>query len=246
MAVYVGAPEQPVKVAIDTAFSDFWVSPNCSNIDNDILVKQCESYGRYDPAKSSNSRNLGKFNNVAYSYDSMVNYTSFTDDITLTTGVVITGAEFGVANNSKGLLSGILGLGFGESSGNTDHHNFIDQLASQKITNSKAFSLAIGNGTEDDGAVIIFGGVDTKKFSGKLQATDILKIQSPSTLARYWIQMTAISVTQANGSSKSYPGGNIPVRLEIRDSLSYCLSTLLMLWRVILAQYGTLPLGLTW
>lgn len=125
---------------------------------------------------------------VYYSDGNSINLTFYVDTITLSTGHYVGEVQFGVADYTD-YDNGVLGLGFGESSGNTDYRNFIEQLASQEITNSKAFSLALGNLSAVDSGIIIFGGVDTKKFSGSLSANEIVPRDS-----NYAITMESVGV----------------------------------------------------
>lgn len=50
---------------------------------------------------------------------------------------------------------------------NLEYDNLIDVLYEQGVTNSRAFSVALGS-KDGSGGTVIFGGVDTKKFSGNL------------------------------------------------------------------------------
>lgn len=80
-------------------------------------------------------------------------------------------------------FSGILGIGHGENM-TIRYKNVIDQLADQGVTHTKAFSLALGSKSEQEG-VIIFGGLDTSKFTGTLQAQPILPaINAPDGVPR--------------------------------------------------------------
>lgn len=69
-------------------------------------------------------------------------------------------------------FAGILGIGHGENV-TIRYKNMIDQLADQGVTSTKAFSLALGSKSEQQG-VIIFGGLDTSKFTGTLQTQPII------------------------------------------------------------------------
>jgi hypothetical protein len=51
--------------------------------------------------------------------------------------------------------------------------SIIDELVAQGISQTKAFSLALGTDGINEGS-LIFGGVDTKKFSGALQKVPIV------------------------------------------------------------------------
>jgi hypothetical protein len=80
-------------------------------------------------------------------------------------------------------FAGILGIGHGENV-TIRYKNMVDQLASQGVTNTKAFSLALGSKDEQEG-VIIFGGLDTSKFTGALQTQPIIPaINAPDGVPR--------------------------------------------------------------
>ncbi len=134
-------------------------------------------------------------------------------------GISLKNVQFGMANDSVELNEGILGLGYGQGT-NLHYDNFVDQLALQKATNSKAFSIALGSVDATNGGVIIFGGVDTKKFTGNLVSNTILGPQGKGEVNRYWIQMTSVALA-TSGTSKTYAGGNMPVVLDSGSSLSY-------------------------
>jgi hypothetical protein len=131
----------------------------------------------------------------------------------------MTGVQFGVAVASQELNEGILGLGFGNGK-NLPYNNFVDQIALQKVANNKAFSVALGNENQNNGGVIIFGGMDLKKFSGPLVSNPILPPQGGDAEYRYWIQMTGVGRTMS-GSAKTYTGGAMPIVLDTGSSLSY-------------------------
>jgi len=80
--------------------------------------------------------------------------------------------QFGVATDTVDEFAGILGIGHGENV-TIRYKNMVDQLADQGATNTKAFSLALGSKDEQEGA-IIFGGLDTSKFTGTLQTQPII------------------------------------------------------------------------
>ncbi|KAH8166369.1 hypothetical protein CIB48_g1844 [Xylaria polymorpha] len=181
----IGSPEQQVRVRADLGDYQLWVSAGCL----DDLESECDpQYGTYEPTYSDSSSNQLGTEIVYYSDGNSINLTFYVDTITLSTGHYVGEVQFGVADYTD-YDNGVLGLGFGESSGNTDYRNFIEQLASQEITNSKAFSLALGNLSAVDSGIIIFGGVDTKKFSGSLSANEIVPRDS-----NYAITMESVGV----------------------------------------------------
>ncbi len=52
--------------------------------------------------------------------------------------------QIGVANTTRGMDTGLMGIGLGNTTPATNYPNIIDQLALQNITNSRAFSLDLG------------------------------------------------------------------------------------------------------
>jgi hypothetical protein len=100
------------------------------------------------------------------------------------------------------------------------YKNFVDELQAQGATATKAFSLALGSKSEQEG-VVIFGGLDTGKFAGTLQALPIIPAkQSPDGVARYWVQMNSMSITPPSGKSKTYANTSMAVFLDSGSTLT--------------------------
>lgn len=129
------------------------------------------------------------------------------------------GVQFGVATSTKDEFSGILGIGHGEGI-TIEYKNFIDELEEQDITDTKAFSLALGGKEEQEG-VIIFGGLDTGKFSGTLTTLPIIPPgDSPDGVPRYWINMDHISLTPPSGNTKQYDNTTLAVFVDSGATLT--------------------------
>jgi hypothetical protein len=221
----LGTPGQSVKVAIDTGSDELWVNPNCRSANlTEGQVKECNEDGHYVPGDSSTSQKLTASSSIQYG-KGYVELDYYQDSIALPESTInVTKAIFGVATASEDLNEGILGLGWGKNF-NLQYDNFIDLLAEEKVTNSRAFSVALGSVDASNGGVLIFGGVDTKKFTGPLVSNKILGPQGGEQLYRYWIQMTGISLTRSGTSSK-YANSDMPVVLDSGSSLSYLPSSL--------------------
>lgn len=102
----------------------------------------------------------------------------------MTTDAHLKGVQFGVATSTTDEFSGILGLGHGEGVA-LEYKNLIDQLEDQGITDTKAFSLALGGKEEQEG-MIIFGGLDTGKFNDTFATLPIIPPEdSPDGVPRY-------------------------------------------------------------
>ncbi len=207
-------------MAIDTGSDELWVNPTCES--RELIpeqVAECKADGQYSSNSSSSAVAMQQTKFIPYGKGNVtIQYVS--DDIALPgSDIGLKGVQFGTAIKSNELSEGIMGLAYGKGT-NLNYDNFVDQLALQKVTNSKAFSVALGSVDANNGGVVIFGGVDTKKFSGKLVSNKILGPQGQEPINRYWIQMTSVAL-DTSGTSKTYSGGNVPVVLDSGSSLSY-------------------------
>lgn len=193
-------------MAIDTGSDELFVDPNCNDSDfTSSEQSQCEAEGTYDPSTSTSAKKTGETSQIVYG-SGAVDIAYYID----TVGIAgadknLTSLQFGKATASQDLSEGILGLGFGDGV-NLNYSNFVDALQSQGVTNTKAFSVALGT-SDTAGGNIIFGGVDTKKFSGSLAS---LAIASPTKgdIQRYAVSLTGISYSNSSGTSK-YSGSSL-------------------------------------
>lgn len=127
--------------------------------------------------------------------------------------------QFGVATSSVEEFSGILGIGYGQGIA-TNYKNFVDQLSAQNATKVKAFTVALGSKEEQEG-VVIFGGVDTSRFSGRLAKLPIIPAaQSPDGVPRYWINMQSLSLTPPSGETRSFANSTMPVFLDTGSTMT--------------------------
>jgi hypothetical protein len=97
-----------------------------------------------------------------------------TDDFTIG-GATIKNLQMGLANQTTSVI-GVIGIGYDmDEASLTSYPNFIDQIVSQGLINTKAYSLYLDDMEEATGS-IIFGGVDTNKF----MYVEIISPSSPS------------------------------------------------------------------
>ncbi|PKS13340.1 hypothetical protein jhhlp_000111 [Lomentospora prolificans] len=213
-----GTPPQPVFVQLDTGSFELWVNPDCSILpERDIRF--CEAVGSYDAAVSTTAGKFAGNKTLRYGIGA-ANVTYIRDSIGLPgSNAVLKDVQFGVATGTEDQFAGILGIGYGEGI-TTQYKNFIDELADQGVTKTKAFSIGLGSKDDQEG-VIVFGGVDTAKFSGWLAPLPIIPAaQSPDGVPRYWVQMKGITLEAPNKPAKAYPGSNTPVFLDSGATLS--------------------------
>lgn len=221
IALSVGTPGQPIKVAIDTGSDELWVNPDCtSNTLTQSQSQECRQNGQYRPSGSSSARRLSGTNNIPYGKGE-VDIQYYTDNIHLpNSDINLTNVQFGVATQSEDLNEGILGLAYGNGK-NQGYNNFVDALFVQNVTASRAFSIALGSVDANNGGVIIFGGVDTKKFTGKLGTIPILGPQNRERVYRYWANLNSVEMTKNGAGGASLSSTAIPVVVDSGSSLSY-------------------------
>lgn len=237
----IGTPPQQVYVQLDTGSFELWVNPDCSDLSGSADVRFCQAVGHYDSSSSSTATQLAGTKTLRYGIGAAkIQY--FSDDIGLTgTGELLVqvqnvyhnetrktdfgldaklkGIQFGVATETDDEFAGILGIGHGINV-TTSYKNFVDELADQGVTDTKAFSLALGGKEEQEG-VIIFGGLDTGKFTGTLQTLPIIPAEeSPDKVPRYWVNMTSLSLTPPSGAKKEYVSNNMAVFLDSGATLT--------------------------
>ncbi|EFW99931.1 candidapepsin-4 precursor [Grosmannia clavigera kw1407] len=204
-----GTPAQPQFVQLDTGSFELWLNPTCDGLSlSDASF--CEAVGNFNTSNSSTITPLNETKVLQYGIGS-ANISYVRDSIGLPgTTSVLKQVQFGVASSTSDEFAGILGIGFGQGL-TTNYANFVDELTDQNITQVRAFSLALGSKDEQEG-VVVFGGVDTSKFSGTLARVPIIPAaQSPDGVPRYWVNMSSVSLTagkntestESTGSSKT-------------------------------------------
>ncbi|KAI0010199.1 acid protease [Xylariaceae sp. FL0662B] len=221
----IGTPPQQVYVQLDTGSFELWVNPDCSNLEGSADARFCKAVGHYDPSSSSTAAMVAGTKVLKYGIGSAsIQYV--TDNIGLSdTDALLEGVQFGVATNTVDEFSGILGIGHGENV-TIPYKNFVDQLAHQGVTETKAFSLALGSKDEQEG-VVIFGGLDAGKFTGTLETLPIVPAkESPDQAPRYWVNMTTLGLTPKSGETKQYINTTMAVFLDSGATLTLLPTTL--------------------
>lgn len=190
----MGTPGRTVNVNFDTGSSELWVNPKCANSFDPTF---CKSFGQF--GESSSFKDLGHNNTLRYAVgNASIEYGY---DFVTVGSAKINQQVFGVAYDSTDHSVGIIGVAPALSGWDSPYAYVIDNLLAQKFIQSRAFALDLRNIGSDRGAVI-FGGIDTKKFSGALEPRPIIPAgQAPDGRTRYWIFLDGISVTMDDGTT---------------------------------------------
>lgn len=189
----MGTPGQAVSVNFDTGSSELWVNPNCAKSNDE---KYCKSFGQFGGSSSFVDQNQ----NSTLRYGRGEADIEYGYDYVTVGSAKIAQQVFGVASDSEFHTTGILGAGPSLDGFNSPYPYVIDNLFRQKFIESRVFSLDLRHIGSDRGAVV-YGGIDTKKYSGQLEKRPIIPAaQSPDGKTRYWIYLDGISITKDDGS----------------------------------------------
>lgn len=208
-----------MAVTIDTGSSELWINPDCTNLPQQRKTT-CQNSGHYDLSRSSTAQKTNETSSVRYGDTSGANISYVIDEISIPPSTqTIKHIQFGVATSSNGARSGILGIGYGEGLV-TNHKNFIDEIADQGLTSSKAYSVSLGKKTNTESA-IIFGGVDTAKYFGALTRVPIIPAdKSPDRQPRIWVEMQSLQHISGKGQITSLRSDPLPVVLDTGATLT--------------------------
>ena len=138
----------------------------------------CSGGGTYDANSSSTYKYLNSDFNVSYVDGSGAAGDYGTDTLSIG-GHTLTGLQFGIGYESTS-ADGILGIGYpaDEAQANVVHQksyaNLPQALVNAGLVKSNAYSLWLDDLEANTGS-IIFGGVDTDKYTGQLQTLPIQK-----------------------------------------------------------------------
>lgn len=210
----IGTPGQEVTVSFNTGADELWVNPDCPTAGNPEF---CDSLGRYN--NSTTFEDLNAKNSIQYDEGSVE--FQYVRDFVSVGSAKIEKQIFGVNVASKGFSTGVLGVGPPLKGFDTSPYStVIDSLAKQGLTNSRTFSVDLRPANSARGAVI-FGGADTKKFTGKLTKSPI--ISGPDGAARYWVALNGLDINMVDGSKRTVitQGSELPVYINTGSTLSF-------------------------
>ncbi|KAK7706807.1 hypothetical protein SLS63_013893 [Diaporthe eres] len=116
--------------------------------------------------------------------------------------------SYGKGNASVEYVTDNIGIGF------------LDSMVSQGFISSRAFSLDLRSVDSPNGS-LIFGGVDTGKYTGSLAKLPIVDpADTPVGAVRYWVNLTSVGLTLPNGTSGLLASGEMPVFLDSGGTFS--------------------------
>jgi len=211
----VGTPPQKFRLQLDTGSSDLWVPSVTSS--SCVSGGNCTD-GSFDSSKSSTYQELAPGFNVSYGDGTVDTGVYFTDVVGLG-DITIKNMTMGLATSTvngpddPALIQGLLGVGQKYLESEADIlgetvPTIYDQLLSEGYINRAAFSLYLDDINSNTGS-ILFGGIDTTKYSGDLISLPMQPILTEQGFEylRYDVALTAISIQDASGTRALTPAG---------------------------------------
>jgi len=217
--VSMGTPPQNFRLHIDTGSSDLWVNSANSNLCAQG-GNQCGQSGIYNANDSSTYKYVNSVFNISYVDGSGASGDYATDTFRIG-GKTVSNMQFGIGYVSSS-PEGILGIGYTINevavgrAGLQPYPNLPQKLVDDKTIKSNAYSLWLNDLDASTGS-ILFGGVDTDKYSGQLQTLPI--IPERGAFAEFIIALTGMGMNGKNGSI--FQNDNVPVLLDSGSSLMY-------------------------
>ena len=238
--VTIGTPPQSFSLLIDTGSSDLWV-PSVDSTACTYNPRFCRSFGAYDASSSSTAELVAQdLFEIQYLDKSRVLGDYINETLTIGNAQV-QNLTMGIGTQASRPL-GIMGIGYsaGESiaaiSPDAIYPNVIQQMVDQGLISTTAYSLWLDDlcrfqriprsvyfltSLDSPTGSILFGGVDSAKYTGPLTA---LPIQQgvDGTYTRLTVALSSFSLTDATDAN-AYDQDNLalPVVLDSGTTATY-------------------------
>lgn len=216
----VGTPPQYIQVVLDTGSSDLWVYTDG--------VKLPDVNETYSPNKSSTYEYVSDDFQIQYVTGS--NKGHFANDNMELGDLKLKAQRFAYVDQvtkDSPPVNGILGIGFSSGETTTDndsdkYSNLPQSLANQKLIKKNAYSLFLDDLDGSSGS-ILFGGVDTSKYSGDLYTVPMTDSKSLEVSCSV-NGSEPVKATLDSGTSLTYLPGDLVAKLAVKLGAIYDLS----------------------
>jgi hypothetical protein len=197
-----------MAVTLDTGSSDLWIPATSST---KCQAAKCDD-GSFSYTKSSTYEVLVPNGfNITYAGPGDSDAGDWgSDTITVGSSPPITGQTIGIALNGAD-RHGVMGVGYDtneayDSKADTlgVYPSALDQMKTQGIINRRAYSLYLNEYTATTGAVI-FGGIDTTKYTGELVGLP-LQLGPTHKQSEFYVTLTSVSFTDGTGAVTQLTG----------------------------------------
>lgn len=208
-----------LQVHLDTGSSDLWT--NVASSDYCSSTGYCDT-GTYSANSSSTYEYVNSRFEIQYVDQSNSSGDYVRDTVRFTdTNVTLPAQQFGVGYESS-TSDAILGIGYPTNevqvtTGGSLYPNIPVSLVNEGFISSLTYSLWLNNITADQGS-ILFGGVNTAKYTGDLQSLPI--VPTNGIYREFTIAMTGVGLN-GNDAERFSGSGSWNVHLDSGASLTY-------------------------
>ncbi|KAK4539508.1 hypothetical protein LTR36_010853 [Oleoguttula mirabilis] len=208
--VTIGTPPQDQVVILDTGSSDLYFDASTAAACEATGPYSCRG-GTFTPKDSSSYTIVDASPAFNTSFgDGSTAVGPFAEDIVGIGNVRISNVQFGVAetvNSTTGYAIGLMGLGYSENEATTHiYPNMPEVLRDTGVINSRLYSVFLNDVGETSGT-ILFGGIDTTKYTGELATLDILPDVITGAVDQFITTVTSLSATIAGNTTSLFTGG---------------------------------------
>ncbi|KAH7379756.1 aspartic peptidase domain-containing protein [Cadophora sp. MPI-SDFR-AT-0126] len=208
--VTVGTPGQALALQIDTGSSDVWVPAAEAALCSNAREGGCPN-GQFDYQQSSTFLDVGENEfNISYVDGSGAAGDYFQDTFSIGGGT-LQQFQMGIALDTT-IGTGIMGIGYNTSEANIDtgngtiYPNLPLAMVNQGLIKSAAYSLWLNDLQSSTGS-ILFGGVDTAKYTGDLISIDVYPTSRRGRVTSFTVAFTSLSATSPSGTDQLTPSG---------------------------------------
>ncbi|KAJ8127100.1 hypothetical protein O1611_g6536 [Lasiodiplodia mahajangana] len=235
----VGTPAQQLTLQLDTGSSDIWVPASTASVCGP--QGQGCALGSYDADQSSSAALVNENFEIAYvdgssSRGDYISETFTIGDVELTNMTMGLGLQTDIAY-------GLVGVGYALNEASVAHTSEIYPnlpvvMRDEGHIKSNAYSLWLNDLGASKGN-ILFGGIDTDKYTGDLIRVKIQEDPTTQRLTSFIVQLSSLGAHSSSGedslSSSSFP---VPVVLDSGTTFSYLPQDLaLEVWNEVGAEY---------
>ncbi|KAF2165084.1 hypothetical protein M409DRAFT_67378 [Zasmidium cellare ATCC 36951] len=220
MNATIGTPDQSFRLHLDTGSSDLWVNVAGSSLCTQDNGGACSVSGTYDANSSSTYNYVNSDFNITY-VDGSGSSGDYATDTVKFGDVTIENQQFGIGYESSS-QEGILGIGYPINevavayNGGRPYANVPQSLLNNGEISTNAYSLWLNDLDASTGS-ILFGGVNSDKYTGSLETLPIIKEQG--VYAEFIIALTGVGMNGNAGNLSSNLA--VPALLDSGSSLMY-------------------------
>ncbi|KAK0648205.1 aspartic peptidase domain-containing protein [Cercophora newfieldiana] len=222
--VEVGSPPQKMTLHIDTGSTDVWLLSKSADLCTltvlQSLYGKCKDTFDRSASSSYETLSLNSFE-IQYMDGTGASGDYFTDHVNVG-GLNVSEVQMGLAKKATSSW-GMLGIGYNTNSVAKEiYPSIVDQMYNQGLIGIKAYSLYL-NDLEATTGTILFGGIDTEKFTGTLKSIPILRDEDYGTITHFNVSLTSLSTTSdVSGTSENFvPSSSVPVILDSGTTYTY-------------------------